>query len=375
MSVPAWLQDEPEIRALLGAALDRFDQQSGEQRSRATFLSAQDALASLARGDEQADHTWTLIRELADAGVLEIRKAKRGALDPDWHNAKLAFAPGVESVLREWLQRPAAASPMVQWRRAVEAHAHLFPSGHDVLLTRRIALTGRSDQEVVAALAGLASIRRPATLRQLSTLAFWGDSKVLDDRGDLIAALFPDLPIRERPIVVAVHLPMHAEGVLFLENQDNYSAAIDGEIAAGREFAAVYLHGFRGTAARIRSRHGVHLHFGGPGIERREQFERWWFDDAVPMQPLFFWGDLDFASMQMLKSLRQRFGEITAWRPGYEPMLADLTAAGSGNRPTGHRPSLHRQVDPGTTGCAFADSVLLPAVRALGCWDQERIGA
>lgn len=369
MSVPSWLQDEPEVRALLDAALDRFDQQSGEQRRRATFLSAELYLASLARGDEQADHTWTLIRELADAGVLEMRRAKRGSLDADWHNAKLAFAPAIESVLREWLQRPAAPSPMAQWRRAVEERAHLFPSGHEVLLTRRIGLTGRSDEEVVAALAGLASMRRPATLRQLSTLAFWGDSKVLDDRGDLIAALFPDLPVRERPIVVAVHVPQSVQGVLFIENQDNYSAAIDGELAAGRDFAAVYLHGFRGTAARIRSRHGVHLHFGGPGIERREQFERWWFDDAVAMQPLFFWGDLDFASMQMLKSLRQRFGVISAWRPGYEPMLAELAARGGGNRPAGHR-----QVDPGATGCAFADDVLLPAVRALGCWDQERIG-
>jgi hypothetical protein len=38
MSAPAWLQDEPEIRALLGAALDRFDQQSGEQRRRQRFV-------------------------------------------------------------------------------------------------------------------------------------------------------------------------------------------------------------------------------------------------------------------------------------------------------------------------------------------------
>jgi hypothetical protein len=368
MAAPFWLQDEPEIQALLGAALDRFDQQSGERRSRATFLSAQQYLSSLAKADEQADRTWALIRELADTGVLEIRQARRDSLDPDWQGAKLAFAPGAESMLRDWLERPACVSPMAQWRGAVEEHAHLFPSGHEALLTKRISLDGRNDREVVAALARLGSVVRPATLRQLSTLAFWGDSKVLDERGELIAALFPSLQVRERAIVVAVHLPARMEGVLFVENQDNYSAAIDGELAVAGELAVVYLHGFRGTAARIRSRRGVHLHFGGSGIERWSEFERWWFDAGMSLEPLYFWGDLDFASMQMLKTLRQRFDGITAWRPGYEPMLTQLAASGGGNRPTGHR-----QVDPGITGCVFADEVLLPSVRSLGCWDQERL--
>ena len=371
-TAPVWLQDEPEIRALLGAALDRFDQQSGEQRSRSTFLSVRQHLPSLASGDEQADHLWSLVKALAALGALSIRPGKRGPLDPDWHGAKIAFAPQSESILRQWLGRPALASPMVRWRQAVEAQAQLFPSGHDVLLARRIAVAGRSDRDVVEALARLAAVRRPATLRQLSTLAFWGDSKVLDDRGDLIGALFPELPVRERPIVVAVNLPERFDGVLFIENQDNYSAAVDGEPAAACEFASVYLAGFRGTAARIRSRQGARLHFGGPGIGQRDRFERWWFNDAEPLPGpsfgLYFWGDLDFASMQMLKSLRQRFGNIAAWRPGYEPMLADLAAIQSGNRPV-----THRQVDPGSTGCAYADEVLLPAVRALGYWDQERI--
>ena len=368
MSAPQWLQDEPEILALLHAVLDRFDQQSGGERSRAILLPAQQHLPSLARGDEQADQTWALVRVLSRLEVLTLRAAKRGEYDPEWHNAKLAFAPGSEPLLREWLARLPSQSQMQLWRRAVEEQAHLFPHGRDMLLEKRIALPGRTAQEVVAALASLASIQRPATLRQLSTRAFWGDSKVLDDRAELIAPLFPNLPIRERPIVVAAHLPGRIEGALFIENQDNYSAAIEGEPPASSNHAIIYMAGFRSAALRIRDRQGARLHFGGPGINRREEFERWWFDSAVLTARLFFWGDLDFASMQILKSLRQRFGEVTAWRPGYEPMLADLTAAGSGNRPLGHR-----QIDPVSTGCGFADSVLLPAVRTFGCWDQERM--
>lgn len=365
---PTWLQDEPEIQALLGAVLDRFDQQSSEERTRAIFLPAQKHLASLAKMDESADHTWSLIRDLARTGVLSIRAAKRSDLDPEWHNAKIAFVPESEPTLREWLSRPAVPSKMVRWREAVQEHAYLFVSGLELLLSRRIAVPGRSDSQVVAALTRLAHVRRPATLRQLSTLAFWGDSKVLDERGDLIAALFPDLQVRERPIVVAVSLPERVEGVLFIENQDNYSAAIDGELPAGRALASIYLAGFRGTAARIRSRQGVRLHFAGPGIAQRAQFEGWWFDDQPFVQQCYFWGDLDFAGMQMLKSLRQRFGDVRAWKPGYEPMLAALRAAGEGSQSLEGRAA---QVDPETTGCDFADCVLLPAVRELGFWDQE----
>jgi hypothetical protein len=368
ISVPTWLQDEPEIQTLLGAALDRFDQQSGEERTRAIFLPAQKHLASLARMDEAADHTWVLLRDLARTGVLSIRSSKRSDLDPEWHNAKIAFAPESEATLREWLGRPAIPSKMIRWREAVQEQAHLFVSGLELLMSRRIAVPGRSDSQVVAALARLAQVRRPATLRQLSTLAFWGDSKVLDERGDLIAALFPDLQVRERPIVVAVNIPERVEGVLFVENQDNYSAAIDGELPAGRSLASIYLAGFRGTAARIRSRQGVRLHFAGSGIDQRQQFERWWFDDEPCVRECYFWGDLDFAGMQMLKSLRQRFGDVRAWKPGYEPMLAALRAAGEGTQALDSRAG---QVDPETTGCDFADRVLLPAVREHGFWDQE----
>jgi len=248
--------------------------------------------------------------------------------------------------------------------------SHICPASRRAtrrpLLARRISLFGRSDHEVVAAFATLGSVQRPATLRQLSTRTFWGHSKILDGRAELLATLFPNLPVRERPIVVAVHVPTSIEGVLFIENQDNYSAVIDGEPDASRNLAAVYLSGFRGTATRIRNRHGAHLHFGGPGIERREAIAKWWFNESE-LAPLYFWGDLDFSSMQMLKSLRQRFGNVEAWRPGYEPMLAELTAT------SGNNVRDYGQVDPGVTGCAFADEILLPAVRALGWWDQERI--
>lgn len=368
-TAPVWLAEEPEILALLGAALDRFDRQPGDARQRMVLLPAEKHLRSLARMDEQADQLWRLVCRLAADGVLEIRSARRGPYDPDWKGAKLAFPPQCENVLREWLDRERNEPAMQAWRRAVLEHAHAFPGGCEALLKRRIVIPGRSPQEVVAALARLAHVRQACTLRQLSALAFWGDSKVLDERGDLIATLFPQLDVRERALVVAVYLPESCKGVLFIENQDTYTAGVAGSPIALKDLALVYAAGFRGAAARIRTRSGAVLHYSGPGASAlAKQFESWWYDDAPPPGPLWFWGDLDFAGMQILKSLRSRFTDLAAWRPGYEPMLAALRERGGYNT-GGDEESA--QMDPGTTGCEFADSTLLPAIRQYGRLDQE----
>jgi hypothetical protein len=367
---PVWMADEPEMRALLGAVLDRFDQQSGDLRARSILMPVARYLPSLANNDAAADQTWGFVDELQRAGVLSIRARRCGPYDPAWQGAKLAFAPASEMLLRSWLARPVEGSAMLQWRRAVEQQSSSFPAGIAALLTRRIALAGRSPEEVVSALGRLGKVQAPATLRQLSTFAFWGDSKVLDDRADLVAALFPRLKIRERPLVVAVHLPQLVEGLLFIENQDTYTSAVGGEPAVTLNHALVYMAGFRGTAARIRERDGVCLHFGGPGRDSRSgDFERYWFGAASLGGTLGFWGDLDFAGMQILKTLRQRFGDVAAWQPGYFPMLEDLCRCSiprSSDEPQG-------QVDPGFTGCHFADTRLLPAIRDHGFWHQERI--
>jgi len=70
--------------------------------------------------------------------------------------------------------------------------------------------------------------------------------------------------------------------------------------------------------------------------------------------------------MQILKTLRQRCGEVSAWRPGYAPMLTVLRESG------GYRGGESRgQLDPVVTGCTFADEELLPAIRECGQLDQE----
>ena len=368
---PVWLEEELEIGALLHAVLDRFDRQPGAARRRAVVLSAARYLPSLARGAAPAEPCWVLVRELERLGVLRVRAARGNPLDPPWQDARLAFEPHCEAVLREWLGREPAEPRMAGWRRALERHGAAFAHGGAALAARRIEIAGRQADEVVRAFAAIGALRGPLTLRQLSAAVFWGNSKVLDGRAELIAALFPQLEIRERSIVVAVHLPADAGGTLFVENQDTYTAAAGGFPPESAPLAIVYAAGFRAAAERIRTRSGALLHFAGPGApQRRVAFERWWFEAAAPAGPCWFWGDLDFAGMQILKSLRNRFPGLAAWRPGYEPMLQRLRRQGGYRSAGGTEPG---QSDPQRTGCPFADTELLPAIREYGQLDQESV--
>jgi hypothetical protein len=373
---PVWLTEEPELEALLHAALDRFDRQPAEERERDVFLAAEKFLPSLERSDAGADQLWNLVGELERRAVLKIRRGRHGPYDPPWKGAKLAFSAEGEGVLRAWLQRERAPGELERWRAAVTASAHLFPAGCEALLARRIAIEDRSAEEIVAAFARMGGVRGPITLRQLSALCFWGDSKVLDERAELVGTLFPQLTVRDRAIVVAVHLPVHWEGVLFIENQDTYTAACDGIPAEVAPLALVYASGFRSSAERVRAPGGAVLHFAGPGARGGDgsgvdRFESWWFGQEPPLAPgsCWFWGDLDFAGMQILKTLRARFGEVSAWQPGYAPMVAELRKERGYSVGAGAR---RGQVDPQMTGCAYADEVLLPAIRERGQIDQER---
>jgi hypothetical protein len=366
---PQWLDEEGEISALLHAALDRFDRQRGVDRQRRISLTVRDHLPSLARADAAADQTWSLILELARRGVLAVRKPTRSLYDVDWQDAKIAFAPEVEDTLRVWLRREWSEPAAVAWRRAIERHAPKFHDAGAALLSQRIVIENRSADDIVAALAAAADIRVPMTLRQLSATVFWGDSKILDERGELVAALLPQLEIRDRALVIAVHLPQHCRGVLFIENQDTYTAAAAGTPAEAAEFALIYAAGFRGSAARVRNRAGSLLHYAGPGLgELAPRFDAWWYDGATAFGPVWFWGDLDFAGMQILKSLRVRFEELEAWPVGYEPLRVQLESGG-GHGARADDPK--GQIDPVLTGCAYADAVLLPAIRTHGRRDQE----
>ncbi len=376
MDAPRWLEDEREILELLHAFLDKLDRKpAGEWKHPPAVTLNKTHFPRLFQFGQDADRTWGLLRALEhDFHVLTIKlDRRRGPYEPEYARARLVLNLAMEDTLRSWLARPREAPLLRQWREAVERAQHHFPGDSARLKAHPIVVPGKSPEDVVKGFISIVGIgRNELNLRQISALSFWGHSKVLDNREDLLAALYPHLAIKPRKILVNVYLPETVAGVLFIENQDSYTSAIDGVPAAAANMALVYCSGFRGSAQRIRDRAGVSLHYQGEGYGHwRKSWELWWLSNDASPWPAYFWGDLDYSGMAILKVLRLRFPEVQSWPPGYNGMLCHLFE-GRGHSPEGG--DKEDQVDPGVTGCSLADNVLLPAIRERKLFvDQEII--
>src|SRR5262249_30375548 len=198
-------------------------------------------------------------------------------------------------------------------------------------------------------------------------------SKVLDGRGDLIAALLgkDECPFVEQPIHLNVHLWGSFSWILFIENRTTFERCIlaASELAGGARLpldgvALVFASGFMGSARRLRKPGGSRLFFNleNPGQSSLiDVFASAFYGDADVATA--FWGDLDYAGMTILRRLRATFPSASAWQAGYGPMLARLEA-GEGHLPDEARKGGQRP--PLSTGCAYADGILLPALAKYG---------
>jgi hypothetical protein len=219
-------------------------------------------------------------------------------------------------------------------------------------------------------------------LREASARVFHGRSKVLDNRDEFLRLLgaapgqFWDAPIQ-----LLVDIPAAFDEALFVENLVTFERMADLRRPGWDRSLLIYAAGFKGSAKRLRHRHGCRLYVravhgealgldasAGRGLEAAGA---WLFGRSD--LPVRFFGDLDFAGMQILASLREVFGNAEAWKAGYGELNAILSCGG------GHLPNMaskERQTDPGTTGCDYADGVLLPSMRHHERFvDQEGFGA
>ncbi len=380
MNRPRWLSDEPELLELLHRFLDKLERKTMVERARSPAENIKrDAFPKLFRLDAGADREWVLLQQLAqDYQLFSIGlKRRRDAFAPEFDGARIELNPERVDVIRVWLDRPETLSCQHQWQAALAelmetlVRAGDLPADVDVSGIKPINIAGKSAVEVVQALAKATRWKdRDASLRQLSAWCFWGQSKLLDHREDLINCLFPGLQIRPRKLLVNVCLPSSFNTVLFVENQENYVSAIESGGPVFEGLTLIYCAGFRGSAQRVRTSNGVsfHYHAAGPGAPRKE-FESWWFNTEETLQSCHFWGDLDFSGMGILKALRQRFDNMQAWQKGYAQLLHYLQKGG-GHSAVAARKS--EQYDPGITGCDYADTTLLPALRDLKRFvDQE----
>lgn len=334
-----------------------------------------EALAHVALLLEQLHHTgWValILKPTRAFDTLADRQPTLRLLDP----SALAAWSGYTATPPKWSRQLVAALREPGVLNVPDAPALL-----DYLLRNPLAwFEGLPPSECARLLNGLTATcatQAPLYLRELSAGHFQGHSKVLDARDELLRLLGAhEGQFSEGPIQLLVSLPDRVDGalpfseVLFIENLITFERMSRCRQTPWAHAALAFASGFRGTARRMRAPAGTSLYWQGlVNAHAAHAFTQWLHEQSMWEMPTSFYGDLDMAGMQILAQLRVSFPACRAWQAGYAS-LASRLQAGQSHRP--EQASKEGQLDPGATGCPYADTVLLPLLRQSGhCVDQE----
>ncbi len=374
-SRPLWLEST-EVRQLLGLLVDRLDAADSRGTKAQSVTLAEKTWPALYRAplESRKEDLWEHVGEMCNWGWLSVKpegavKARSG------YDRSPRVTVLDEAAVRLATGRPERVKSSVErWREAVNVGLAASQEVKRAVGDYCIDMPNYSMSEVVQRLNQLPSLAdRPMLLREVSTQLFWGMSKVLDKRQGLVAAILgvDECPFPESPIQLQVFLPLAGyRGVLFIENLMSFEQALRSSSHAFSGLALVYASGFKGSAQRLRNPAGCSLFYAGEGAlggDLKVAFEAWLFGRGST--PVHFWGDLDYAGMRILAAVRSTFPDLTAWVPGYAPMLASLLAGG-GHSPEAAEKQGQRPVV--SSGCAYADAELIPALAQTGRYvDQE----
>lgn len=369
--------DDPLVASLVKALLDSADRRAPEVRvmpPRIT-LDARTCPEWFSAEGREKQYSWRRVQDLVSAELISL-PVKIGRYEAPWRERpSITLTAQGERWLREWTGRafPEASSQKL-WRTAVSAREDIPDPLRQALLNRPIVIGRRDAGSVLDRLIwAAATFGRSTKRRVVSAKTFWGMSKVLDHRDDLIRQIGgqPEQLWQRRALLMHVHAPVPVpQGILFIENLDAFDAVCQGDVPVPSSWWVLFAAGFKGSSQRLFFPGGVRW-FTEAGTTKlapetlQEGLNRAAQGDCESA----FWGDLDFAGMQILRQIRRSIPATVAWRPGYGKLLS-LMEAGAFHDPDESTKS--GQADPGSTGCDYCDQLLLPAMRKRrGFVDQE----
>lgn len=376
MSTPLWLY-QPEITKLLNLLVDKLDKVQTKGRAMQSLKLDGRSFPALFNAEQEADkeNYWSQLEQMQAWGWFRIKTDR-----PQQGKAGYELNPRLQNIDETAIRKITARLEPIKsaqqlWREAVFGRLKADIDVCDSIAKQKLEISGKSAEAIVERLNLLTElIDEPLLLREVSARLFWGQSKVLDNRQALVAAILnvDECPFPESPIQLQVFLPKDDfSGVLFIENLVSFERATRDAIGRFAGLALVFASGFKGAAKRLRLTTGASVYFAGHGNladASSQRFLAWLFSGSESL-PVWFWGDLDYSGMQILKSLRNSFNELEAWQPGYQPMLDELL---SGH---GHTPDAAGKINQKPlemTGSAYADQHLLPAIDSTGKFlDQE----
>jgi len=362
---PLWLlsADMLQLLNLLVDRLDSADQRGTRAQSIALGARTWPALYEAAFESDK-ETLWEQLGELVRWGWVSVKPDSAATVRSGYDHAPRITVVS-EQALRTAVGRPERVrSAAERWREAVFAGLAASDDIKRSVAEYCIDIPDKPMSEVVARLNELPALAdAPLLLREVSSQLFWGMSKVLDKRQGMVAALLglEECPFMESPVQLQVFLPPSGfRGVLFIENVTTFDRAMRSNSLTFEGLALAFASGFKGSAQRIRALEGCSLFFSDRGSDTRDLrdgFRAWLFGKGT--QPAYFWGDLDWAGMRILTAMRASFPDLTAWQPGYAPMLSALKE-GQGHSPESAEKRGQKAL--ARSGCNYADEQLLPAL-------------
>jgi len=309
------------------------------------------------------------IQDLLLLGLFDIKQTKKKAHLPlSERDAKLIFNSEFEDKLRVFYNRDRIQNT---WLEALHKVDVLDKKLLTFLQNNPLKVKHKSDDEVVAKLLEWIPNIKSNSARKESARCFWGLSKIFDNQ-EAYKAYFEleDMPIS---LLVYMQTPI-VEEVLFIENKDTFYEVCDSGHAAFKNSVIIYASGYMASAKRIRQHRGskMYLELNSKHTEESiAKFIAWFYKESSTDIPVYFWGDLDYEGMNILKALKVNFDNVDAWVKGYDMMLEEV------KKSLGHTPEMagkERQVllNANILGCAYADKSVVPILDKEALFiDQE----
>lgn len=303
----------------------------------------------------------------ASLGLLEIKyKDKKRYLPISQRKVSILFNPEYEAQCRVILGMEVSRVAQ-EWVDAIENTTMDLETKNSLKKCKPIIIANRSTQEIVEKIAEYANKKRKDDfVRMASASMFWGLSKVLDSRPELWLSLH----IIPSPVRINAWAPNKTTSkILFIENMQTFEAAqLNTELFG--DYILVYSSGFAGTANRLNSESGRSIYFSVNGSKDKKHLETLnrCLDGEDHIES-YFWGDLDYAGIDIFLSLKRLIPSVMLWEKGYLEMIS--LSSYSGHSPL--QANKEGQNENKSTGITFIDEVLLPSIRKRGFFDQEGV--
>lgn len=360
------------IAELFNLILDKLDKLSAKQRSRKIKISINDSTFPSLYIPKEFDDEKKIkeaILLLVKLKIFHVEESKKDSVRElnEKENAKLVFNYDWEDNIRSFYNRNTTKD---NWVEIVNTR-QFDESIKNIILKNRIIVKSRTNAEIIDKLNSLLTSNNiNKSIRYASAKYFWGLSKVLDSKIEIIE----HCKLRASPIMLHVKsFSNDFKNILFIENLDTYSEIINSKNYTFENFIIIYSSGFKAAAKRLRTVSGSKLFFSDNCLlvdSGRDAFRNWLYKDKETEFNVYFWGDLDYSGVHIFNTIKNIFPELQIWEPGYKKML-DAITINDFHEPKDSDKEL--QIKPHLIEDQYVDEILIPVLENERFVDQEYV--